>query len=188
MATELFSRSWDPPRSTISATRSQSRASAFVISVILRKPLWVSGIPPPPTSSPCSALASRSAAFRAASAALAAAGSALATACAACAARPFSPAIRSACASLSASQTRASSPRVVELDSALIVPVGIGIRAWTAARIAPCVGEASQDWRTEPAKDRAVRCQEIRRLLRGDLDPTRSREPMDEMRAAGLPT
>ena len=26
------------------------------------------------------------------------------------------------------------------------------------------------------------------RLLRGDLDPTRSRELMDEMRAAGLPT
>jgi hypothetical protein len=25
-------------------------------------------------------------------------------------------------------------------------------------------------------------------LLRGDLDPTRSRELMDEMRAAGLPT
>ena len=29
---------------------------------------------------------------------------------------------------------------------------------------------------------------EIRRLLRGDLDPTRSGELMDEMRAAGLPT
>jgi hypothetical protein len=29
---------------------------------------------------------------------------------------------------------------------------------------------------------------EIRRLLRGDLDPSRSRELMDEMRAAGLPT
>jgi type II secretory pathway predicted ATPase ExeA len=29
---------------------------------------------------------------------------------------------------------------------------------------------------------------EIRRLLRGDLDPARSRELMDEMRAAGLPT
>jgi hypothetical protein len=29
---------------------------------------------------------------------------------------------------------------------------------------------------------------EIRRLLRGDLDPTRSRELMDEMRAARLPT
>jgi hypothetical protein len=29
---------------------------------------------------------------------------------------------------------------------------------------------------------------EIRRLLRGDLDPARSRELLDEMRAAGLPT
>jgi hypothetical protein len=29
---------------------------------------------------------------------------------------------------------------------------------------------------------------EIRQLLRGDLDPARSRELMDEMRAAGLPT
>jgi len=29
---------------------------------------------------------------------------------------------------------------------------------------------------------------EIRRLLRGDLDPTRSGELMAEMRAAGLPT
>ena len=29
---------------------------------------------------------------------------------------------------------------------------------------------------------------EIRRLLRGDLDPARLRELMDEMRAAGLPT
>jgi hypothetical protein len=29
---------------------------------------------------------------------------------------------------------------------------------------------------------------EIRRLLRGDLDPTRARELMDEMRAAGVPT
>jgi hypothetical protein len=29
---------------------------------------------------------------------------------------------------------------------------------------------------------------EIRQLLRGDLDPGRSRELMDEMRAAGLPT
>lgn len=29
---------------------------------------------------------------------------------------------------------------------------------------------------------------EIRRLLRGDLDPARSGELMDEMRAAGLPT
>ena len=29
---------------------------------------------------------------------------------------------------------------------------------------------------------------EIRRLLRGDLEPARSRELMDEMRAAGLPT
>jgi hypothetical protein len=29
---------------------------------------------------------------------------------------------------------------------------------------------------------------EIRQLLRGDLDPRRSRELMDEMRAAGLPT
>jgi hypothetical protein len=29
---------------------------------------------------------------------------------------------------------------------------------------------------------------EIPRLLRGDLDPARSRELMDEMRAAGLPT
>ncbi len=29
---------------------------------------------------------------------------------------------------------------------------------------------------------------EIRRLLRGDLDPARSRELMDEMRQAGLPT
>ncbi len=28
---------------------------------------------------------------------------------------------------------------------------------------------------------------EIRRLLRGDLEPARSRELMDEMRAAGLP-
>ena len=29
---------------------------------------------------------------------------------------------------------------------------------------------------------------EIRRLLRGDLDPARSRELLDEMRSAGLPT
>jgi hypothetical protein len=29
---------------------------------------------------------------------------------------------------------------------------------------------------------------EIRQLLRGDLDPARTRELMDEMRAAGLPT
>ncbi len=29
---------------------------------------------------------------------------------------------------------------------------------------------------------------EIRQLLRGDLDPRRSQELMDEMRAAGLPT
>ena len=29
---------------------------------------------------------------------------------------------------------------------------------------------------------------EIRQLLRGDLDPGRSQELMDEMRAAGLPT
>jgi hypothetical protein len=29
---------------------------------------------------------------------------------------------------------------------------------------------------------------EIRQLLRGDLDPGRSRELLDEMRAAGLPT
>jgi hypothetical protein len=29
---------------------------------------------------------------------------------------------------------------------------------------------------------------EIRRLLRGDLDPVRSREFIDEMRAPGLPT
>ena len=29
---------------------------------------------------------------------------------------------------------------------------------------------------------------EIRRLLRGDLDPARSRELQDEMHAAGLPT
>jgi hypothetical protein len=29
---------------------------------------------------------------------------------------------------------------------------------------------------------------EIRRLLRGDLEPARSRELLDEMRAAGLPT
>jgi hypothetical protein len=29
---------------------------------------------------------------------------------------------------------------------------------------------------------------EIRQLLRGELDPARTRELMDEMRAAGLPT
>ncbi|CAN7650067.1 hypothetical protein LJR225_005123 [Phenylobacterium sp. LjRoot225] len=29
---------------------------------------------------------------------------------------------------------------------------------------------------------------EIRQLLRGELDPGRARELMDEMRAAGLPT